>query len=135
MARAGLGELWRCLDRRRGNRMGLASPVKNRAKISSLEDMLFREFHGRSALMNSNIPRPPTTNWAKAPEPFQRVQVMQDTEIAEKRTLPFVCQVEYYSQIVNHLLAIKNSREIARAIQAHFERLQQVEVDEHRGQD
>ena len=32
-------------------------------------------------------------------------------------------QAEHYSQIVGHFLAVKNSREIARAIQAHFARL------------
>jgi hypothetical protein len=47
--------------------------------------MLFHEFRGRSALMNGKAPRPGETNWAKAPEPFQRVQVMPEAEIAEKR--------------------------------------------------
>ena len=51
---------------------------------------------------------------------------MADAEIAEKKdpALRLPRKAEYYSQIVGHFLAVKNSREIAGAIQAHFERLQ-----------
>jgi hypothetical protein len=102
-----------------------AYPVKERAEINYLEDALFHEFHGRSALMNGKMPKPPT-NRAKATEPSQRVQVMADAEIAEKRdpALRLPRQAEHYSQIVSHFLAVKNSREIAGAIQAHFQRLE-----------
>jgi hypothetical protein len=50
---------------------------------------------------------------------------MADPEIAEKRdpTLRLPRQAEHYNQIVGHLAA-KNSREIALAIQAHFDRPQ-----------
>jgi hypothetical protein len=51
--------------------------------------------------------------------------VMSDIEIAEKLdpALRLPRQAEHYSQIVSHFLAVKNSKEIAGAIQAHFERL------------
>jgi len=51
---------------------------------------------------------------------------MTDSEIVEKRdpALRLPRQVEHYSQIVGHFLAVKNSKEIAGAIQAHFDRLQ-----------
>jgi hypothetical protein len=51
---------------------------------------------------------------------------MADAEIEEKKdpALRLPRQAEHYSQIVGHFLAVKNSREIAGAIQAHFERLQ-----------
>jgi hypothetical protein len=102
-----------------------AYPAKDRAEISSLEDALFHEFHGRSALMNGKVPKPPIDR-SKSPEPSQKVQVMSDAEIAEKKdpALRLPRQAEHYSQIVGHFLAVKNSREIAGAIQAHFERLQ-----------
>ncbi len=47
-------------------------------------------------------------------------------EIAEKKepTLRLPRQAEHYSQIVGHFLAVKNSKEIARAMQAHFVRLE-----------
>ncbi len=120
-------------------------PVKDRAEIGSMEDALFHEFHGRSALMNGKVPKP-RANPASPPGPSQKVQVMSDAEIAEKKdpALRLPRQAEHYSQIVGHFLAVKNSREIAGAIQAHFERLQKyhrqllglaVEVEGDRGED
>src|ERR1700729_3574649 len=76
-----------------------AYPAKDRAEISSLEDALFHEFHGRSALMNGKVPKPPTDR-SKSPEPSQKVRVMSDTEIAEKKDpalsdrRPFPCGQE-----------------------------------------
>jgi hypothetical protein len=101
-----------------------AYPVEDKAQINSVEDALFHTFHGRSALMNGKVPKPPMVR-AETPQPSQRVQVMSDAEIAEKRdpALRLPRQAEHYSQIVSHFLAVKNSREIAGAIQAHFERL------------
>ena len=74
--------------------------------------------------MNGKVPRKPETTIA-LPEPFQKVQVMADAEIAEKEdpALRLPRRSEHYSQIVGHFLALKNSKEIAGAIQAHFERL------------
>ena len=122
-----------------------AYPVKDRAEISSLEKALFHEFHGHSALINGKVPEPPT-NRSKSPQPSQRVQVMSDAEIAEKKdtALRLPRQAEHYSQIVGHFLAVKNSWEIAGAIQALFERLQKyhqqllglaVEVEGDSGKD
>ena len=59
------------------------------------------------------------------PKPFQKIQVMTDGEITDKQDpvqrLPR--QAAHYSQIVGHFLAVKNSKQIARAMSAHFERL------------
>ena len=100
-------------------------PVKNRVDISALENALFHRFHPKSALMNGKVPKLQTNGW-KVPEPSQKVQVMANAEIAEKKdpALRLPRQAEHYSQIVGHFLAVKNSKEIAGAIQAHFERLQ-----------
>ena len=50
---------------------------------------------------------------------------MSEDEIADKKSpeqrLPR--QAEHYAQIVGHFLAVKNSAQIARAMNAHFERL------------
>lgn len=102
-----------------------AYPVEALAAISPLEDALFHAFHSRSALMNGKIPPIPATK-AEIPEPAQIVQVMTNAEIAEKLdpALRLPRQAEHYSQIVGHFLAVKNSREIAGAIEAHFQRLQ-----------
>ena len=102
-----------------------AYPVKDKAEIGDLEDVLFHAFNAKSALMNGKVPRQ-RANRANPPDPAQKVQVMADAEIAEKKdpALRLPRQAEHYSQIVGHFLAVKNSREIAGAIQAHFERLQ-----------
>lgn len=102
-----------------------AHPVGDRSTIGEIEDALFHHFHKTSALMNGKVPKEPSTR-LKPPQPDQVVQVMSDVEIAEKRdpALRLPRQAEHYSQIVGHFLAVKNSKEIAGAIQAHFERLQ-----------
>lgn len=101
-----------------------AYPVTEKADIAALEDALFHHFHRQSPLMNGKIPRSRID--AVVPDPMQIVQVMADSEIAEKRdpALRLPRQAEHYSQIVGHFLAVKNSREIALAIQAHFSRLE-----------
>lgn len=101
-----------------------AYPVTQRADIGALEDALFHRFHAASPLMNGKVPPVPPAS--DVPEPAQIVQVMADPEIAEKRdpALRLPRQAEHYSQIVGHFLAVKNSREIAFAIQAHFARLE-----------
>ena len=100
-------------------------PVANKGDIGAIEDALFHEFHAKSALMNGKVPKVPAHR-IKVPKPFQKVQVMADPEIQEKRdpALRLPRQAEHYSQIVGHFLAVKNSKEIAVAIQAHFQRLQ-----------
>lgn len=101
-----------------------AFPVAKKEDIGPLEAALFHKFHSKSALMNGKIPKIPVSDLV-IPEPAQILQVMADSEIAEKLdpALRLPRQAEHYSQIVGHFLAVKNSKEIAGAIQAHFERL------------
>ncbi|MDB5811259.1 MAG: hypothetical protein JWN94_3381 [Betaproteobacteria bacterium] len=93
--------------------------------IGPLEASLFHYFDSRSVLMNGKLPARPAGRFVP-PKPIQVVQVMSDEEIAEKKeaALRLPRQAEHYSQIVGHFLAVKNSKEIARAIEAHFVRLQ-----------
>jgi hypothetical protein len=102
-----------------------AYPVKTVADIGPLEAALFHFYDKKSVLMNGKLPKEPAGK-IKIPQPVQKVQVMRDEEIAEKRapSLRLPRQAEHYSQIVGHFLAVKNSKEIARAIQAHFVRLE-----------
>lgn len=101
-----------------------AYPVEARDEIAPLEDALFHSFHPHSALMNGKVPARPMTN-RELPSPTQVVQVISDDEIRGKLdpALRLPRQAEHYSQIVGHYLAVKNSREIAGAMDAHFERL------------
>lgn len=102
-----------------------AYPVAQLADIGPLEDALFHAFHPKSALMNGKVP-PAPAHRVDIPKPDQIVQVMADPEIAEKLdpALRLPRQAQHYSQIVGHFLAVKNSREIAGAMEAHFQRLQ-----------
>ena len=59
-------------------------PVADKSDIGAIEDALFHEFHAKSALMNGKVPKRPP-NRVKVPEPSQRVQVMADAEIEEKK--------------------------------------------------
>lgn len=102
-----------------------AYPVESKTLIGPLEDALFHEFHPNSALMNGKVPKKPPVDLV-LPGVTQVVQVMHDDEIAEKLdpALRLPRQAAHYAQIVGHFLAVKNSKEIAGAIQAHFDRLQ-----------
>ncbi len=102
-----------------------AYPVLTAAEITPLETALFHAFHPKSALMNGKVPPFPSSGLTAIPEPYQIVQVMSDAEILEKAdpALRLPRQAEHYSQIVGHFLAVKNSKEIAGAIEAHYQRL------------
>lgn len=92
--------------------------------INTLEAQLFHAFNPQSQLMNGAVPT--AGDYGSAPEPTQVVQVMSDDEIQERKDaaqrLPR--QADHYAQIVGHFLAVKNSSQIARAMDAHFGRLQ-----------
>jgi hypothetical protein len=102
-----------------------AFPVKTREEITPLEARLFVHYNAVSQLMNGAMMRH-EDDGSPLPTPSQVVQVMSDPEIAERKDpsqrLPR--QAEHYAQIVGHFLAVKNSPQIARAMNAHFQRLQ-----------
>ena len=102
----------------------LAYPVETKDQITPLEGLLFHHFNPTSQLMNGSLPAPSAVD-VPVPEPAQVVQVMSDEEIADKidpaQRLPR--QAGHYTQIVGHFLAVKNSTQVARAMDAHFNRL------------
>ncbi len=102
-----------------------AYPVAHVDEMGPLEDALFHCYHPASALMNGKVPAPPPEGFS-IPEPAQVLCVMAEDEISEKLdpALRLPRQAEHYSQIVGHFLAVKNSRQIAGAMEAHFQRLQ-----------
>jgi predicted GIY-YIG superfamily endonuclease len=105
-----------------------AYPVASKAEIDELEARLFNAFHGISKLFNGSRPRG-VAGPLPAPEPFQTVQVLSLAEIEARRDpaqrLPR--QAAHYASIVGHFVAVKNSEEIANAMEAHFERLQRYQ--------
>lgn len=102
-----------------------AYPVDDRAAINPLEAQLFAHYNPLSQLMNGALMTSPATVGLPPPQPTQRVQVMDPDEVSEKldpvQRLPR--QAAHYAQAVGHFLAVKNSPQIGRALNAHFERL------------
>jgi hypothetical protein len=101
-----------------------AYAVEQRENIGPLESALFHFYDKKNSLMNGKMPPEPIVPLV-IPAPTEIIQVMSNEEIAEKRdpALRLPRQAEHYSQIVGHFLAVKNSKEIARAMNSHFERL------------
>jgi hypothetical protein len=100
-------------------------PAATNEAIDELEAALVHEFNPLSSLMNGTIPNK-SRKKISIPKPTKIVQVMSDKEIQERKDpeqrLPR--QASHYAQLVGHFLAVKNSDEIARAMDAHFQRLQ-----------
>lgn len=100
-----------------------AYPIADVKDITPTENRLYHHFNKKSKLMNGTVPPEPPK--APVPKAAVKVQVMSDKEIAERKTpeqrLPR--QANHYAQIVGHFLAVKNSTQIAGAMDAHFQRL------------
>ena len=101
-----------------------AFPVDDAKVISTLEAALFHQLHPRSRLMNGKLPPVPPADF-QIPEPATIVQVMSNEEIDEKKDpdLRLPRQAQHYAQLVAHFVAVKNSNQVAGAMDAHFERL------------
>lgn len=99
-------------------------PVGDKSDMSPLEAKLFHHYDKQSPLMNGTIPAPPLPN-TSIPQPAKTVQVMSDAEILERKSveLRLPRQAAHYALIVGHFLVVKNSNQIARAMNAHFQRL------------
>ena len=92
--------------------------------IPALEAHLFHEFNLVSPLMNGTVPvEPGMINFAIPDK--QVVQVMHSDEITVRRRpeqrLPR--QAQHYERLVDHILNVKDARELRRSLHAHFERL------------
>ncbi len=102
-----------------------AFPVDAKALISPLESTLFHHFNSKSQLMNGSIP-PENDLLMPVPKPTQKIQVIDDDDLKERLSpearLPR--QSEHYTRIIDHFLVVKQSKEVARSMEAHFERLQ-----------
>lgn len=100
-------------------------PLNSRNEMDQLESAIFHHFDPLSRLMNGRIPQEPDAELGRL-EPVNVIQVMPDEEISEKQDpkLRLPRQAKHYADIVGHFLAVKNSSEIARAMDAHFERLE-----------
>jgi GIY-YIG catalytic domain len=101
-----------------------AYPLKTRAEIKPLEALLYHHFNPKSQLINGTVPLKPKDS-SKVPPPLQKVQIMSDENIAARKDpaqrLPR--QAHHYAEIVGHFLEVKQSKQIGKAMSAHFQRL------------
>ena len=99
-------------------------PVQDRTELDPLETVLFHRFNNLQRLMNGTNPAPITPP-NTFPEPANIVQVMTDEEIVDRKKteLRLPRQAHHYAQLVGHFVSVKNSDQIAKAMDAHFQRL------------
>lgn len=99
-------------------------PEKNVAKINELEAALFHHFNPQSTLMNGETFKKPTGK-VVIPSPLNQVQILRDEDIKARLNpaMRLPRQIEHYGQMIAHYLNVKDSAEIARSMDAHFDRL------------
>jgi hypothetical protein len=101
-----------------------AFPVESKDQIGPLEALLYHYFDPKSQLINGTVPSKPKMP-TRIPEPRQKIQVLSDEEIGLRRnpTQRLPRQANHYASIVGHFLEVKRSKQIAKAMAAHFQRL------------
>jgi hypothetical protein len=75
--------------------------------------------------MNGSVPVAKEPSRKKLPEPAQVIQVMPDEEIKVRKdpALRLPRQIEHIGRLVDHILTVKDSRQLRRSLAAHFDRL------------
>lgn len=99
-------------------------PLEEKSDRNNLEGALYHHFNPISRLMNGTVPSDSESSFT-IPEPKAIVQVMLEEQRRERLELEqrLPRQAKQYADIVSHFLAVKNSEQISRAMDAHFERL------------
>lgn len=102
-----------------------AWPVDKEDKISKLEAHLFHQFDAKKRLMNGTIPmQPPNPLPFKVPEKTETQILPEEERLSRIRpALRFPRQIEHLGRLVDQILVVKDSKELHRALVAHFERL------------
>lgn len=101
-----------------------AWPCEDLSRINLLEASLYHQFDAQSTLMNGNIPSDPGRLEFPIPDkvhiqlmPAEEIEIRRDSS----RRLPR--QSQFYFQLLDHILNVKDNRELRRSLQAHFHRL------------
>lgn len=101
-----------------------AWPVGDRAHIPVLEAHLFHRYTDESPLMNGSIPERQDILSFAEPEKVE-VQIVEGEELGRRRDPAYRLprQAEHFTRLVDHILNVKDSNELRRALVAHFTRL------------
>lgn len=107
-----------------------AWPVANAADVVKTESMLFHFFDSKKPLMNGSIPIWEGPRPKSIPPSSQTVQIMSDNDIKVRRDpmLRLPRQIEHIGRLVDHLLSVKDTPQLRRALAAHFDRLDAYRV-------
>ncbi len=101
-----------------------AWPCESRDAIGVLEGFLFHRFDAESRLMNGTLPVNPGELSFAMPGKV-RIQILPDEEIEIRRNpsrrLPR--QSQFYFQLVDHILIVKDNLVLRRSLEAHFDGL------------
>jgi hypothetical protein len=103
-----------------------AWPVSQSKQIKPLEAHLFHRFDVKSRLMNGAIlPRPKKKLGFSIPTPVE-IPILSDEErnLRREAAYRFPRQVEHVQRLVDHILTVKDTKDLHRALRAHFDRLQ-----------
>jgi GIY-YIG catalytic domain-containing protein len=102
-----------------------AYPAKRAEDIPLLEASLFATFNAQKPLMNGSVPVAKELLPKELPDPAQVIQVMPDEEIKVRKdpALRLPRQIEHIGRLVDHILTVKDSRQLRRSLAAHFDRL------------
>ena len=102
-----------------------AYPAQNLEDIPALEASLYAKFNAAKPLMNGSVPTARGPLPQDLPEPAQVIQIMPAEEIAVRKdpALRLPRQIEHIGRLVDHILTVKDSRQLRLSLAAHFQRL------------
>lgn len=101
-----------------------AYPAEHRGDIGVLEASLFAKFNAQKPLMNGSVPVARAL-LKKLPQPSEVIQVLPDDEVKVRKdpALRLPRQIEHIGRLVDHILTVKDSRQLRRSLASHFGRL------------
>ncbi len=102
-----------------------AWPVDGVEALGQLEANVFRRYDSERTLMNGSTPKLTGEPLAALPDPSQVIQLLSKEEIESRRRTEFRLprQVNQIANLIEHILEVKDNRQLRRSLRAHFERL------------
>lgn len=102
-----------------------AYPARSKEEVGKIEAALYAKFDKEKPLMNGSIPKAPGETLKEIPKPTQTVQLLPDEEINVRKNpaLRLPRQIEHIGRLVDHILTVKDSKQLRRSLSAHFGRL------------
>lgn len=97
--------------------------VAHQDDLSPLEGHLFHLFNQQSVLMNGTVPPLPTSAPSVPSEDSVQILPQDELEIRKRVQMRLPRQAAHFASLLDHYLTVKDSKELHRALEAHFVRL------------